>query len=114
MHSAVHPAQTTERTGFFANATLLMAILVLLSFPLTYYLPVLARSQNFQLLVHVHGLACFAWIALLALHDRRVLGRVHVATWTAMAVVLPLQLSSPWIARSSWWNGIAPALLGSS
>jgi len=231
-------------SGFFANAALLMAALVFLSFPLTYYLPVIARSQNFQLLIHIHGLACFAWIALLvwqtrlvaagrvarhreiglagfalsgglivtgywvaqragehrlaqgeaqpweftffnlidislfavlmtgaillvtrhrewhrrliyvaaiclvapaltrwtlklplpnslvldllayllvtvpflialALHDRRVLGRVHAATWTAVALVLPLQLSSPWIARSAWWNGIAPALLGS-
>lgn len=233
-----------QPSNFFASTALLMAALIFLSFPLTYYLPVLSRSHSFQLLVHVHGLACFAWIALLAwqarlvvagrvarhreiglagfalsgglivtgywvaqragenrlaqgeaqpwefsffnlidislfavlmigaillvsrhrdwhrrliyvaaiclvapaltrwtlklplpnplvvdllayllvtvpflialaLHDRRVLGRVHAATWTAMAMVLPLQLSSPWIARSAWWNGIAPTLLGS-
>jgi hypothetical protein len=73
-----------QRTRFFANATLLMAILVLLSFPLTYYLPVVTRSHSFQLLLH-----------------------------PAIAVVLPLQLSSHWIARSASGNGIAPALLGS-
>lgn len=244
MHTAAHPAQATDHTGFFANATLLMAFLVLLSFPLTYYLPVVTSTHSFQLLVHVHGLACFAWIGLLAwqarlvaqghiarhreiglsgfalsgalilsgywmaqrggenrlaqgtaqpweftyynlidislfallmigaivlvtrhvewhrrltyiaalclvapaltrwtlklplansllvdllayvlvtipflialgMHDRRVLGRIHAATLTGAALVLPLQLSSPWIARSEWWNGVAPALMGS-
>lgn len=244
MHSAAHPAQTIERTGFLANTTLLMALLVLLSFPLTYYLPVVTGARSFQLLHHVHGLACFAWIGLLAwqarlvaqgniarhreiglsgfalsgalilsgywmaqrggenrlaqgaaqpweftyynlvdislfallmigaivmvtrhvewhrrliyvaalclvapaltrwtlklplansllvdllayvlvtipfvialaLHDRRLLGRFHAATLVGAALVLPLQLSSPWIARSEWWNRIAPALLGS-
>ena len=244
MHTATLPAQSIERPRFFANATLLMAILVLLSFPLTYYLPALTRAQSFQLLYHVHGLACFAWIGLLAwqarlvahgriarhreiglcgfalsgalilsgywiaqrggenrvaqgadqpweftyynlidislfallmigaivlvtrhvdwhrrliyiaalclvapaltrwtlklplansllldllayvlvtipflvalaAHDRRALGRIHAATLTGAALVLPLQLSSPWIARSEWWNRIAPALLGS-
>jgi len=243
MHTAAHPAQVIDRTGFFANATLLMAVLVLLSFPLTYYLPVVTGTQSFQLLYHVHGLACFAWIGLLAwqarlvaqgrialhreiglsgfalggalilsgywmaqrggenrlaqgadqpweftyynlidislfallmigaivlvtrhvdwhrrlmyiaalclvapaltrwtlklplansllldllayvlvtipflialaAHDRRVLGHIHAATLGGAALVLPLQLSSPWIARSAWWNGIAPTLLG--
>ncbi|MCC5870357.1 MAG: hypothetical protein JJU27_17795 [Gammaproteobacteria bacterium] len=244
MPNADTAAAQLQPSRFFAHTALLMAVLVFLSFPLTYYLPVLARSHNFQLLVHIHGLACFAWIALLAwqtrlvaagqvarhreiglagfalsgglimsgywvaqragenrlaqgmaqpweftfynlidislfallmigaillvtrhrewhrrliyvaaiclvapaltrwtlklpfsnplivdllayllitvpflialaVYDRRVLGRVHAATWTAVAAVLPLQLSSPWVARSAWWNGIAPALLGS-
>ncbi len=230
---------------FFASTALLMAILVLLSFPLTYYLPVVTATHSFQLLYHVHGLACFAWIGLLAwqarlvaqgniarhreiglsgfalsgalilsgywmaqrggenrlaqgaaqpweftyfnlidislfallmiaaiflvtrhvdwhrrliyvaalclvapaltrwtlklplansllvdllayvlvtipflialgIHDRRVLGSIHNATLAGAALVLPLQLSSPWIARSEWWNRIAPTLLGSA
>ncbi|MEE4295945.1 MAG: hypothetical protein V2J20_04930 [Wenzhouxiangella sp.] len=229
---------------FFANTALLLAMLVFLSFPLTYYLPVVTGTHSFQLLYHVHGLACFAWIGLLAwqarlvaqgniarhrelglsgfalsgalilsgywmaqrggenrlaqgvaqpweftyfnlvdislfallvigaivlvtrhvdwhrrliyiaalclvapaltrwtlklplansllvdllsyvlvtipflialgMHDRRVLGRIHAATLTGAALVLPLQLSSPWVARSDWWNGFAPALMGS-
>lgn len=245
MQTVALPAQSIERARFFANAALLMAILVLLSFPLTYYLPVLTGTHSFQLLHHVHGLACFAWIGLLAwqarlvakghvarhreiglsgfalsgalilsgywmaqrggenrlaqgeaqpweftyynlidislfallmigaivlvtrhvdwhrrlmyiaalclvapaltrwtlklplansllvdllayvlvtipflvalaAHDRRALGHIHAATLAGAALVLPLQLSSPWIARSAWWNGIAPTLLGSS
>lgn len=229
---------------FFANTALLMAMLVFLSFPLTYYLPVVTGTHSFQLLHHVHGLACFAWIGLLAwqtrlvaqgniarhreiglsgfalsgalilsgywmaqrggenrlaqgaaqpweftyynlidislfailmigaivlvtrhvdwhrrliyiaalclvapaltrwtlklplahsllidllayvlvtipflialgAHDHRVLGRIHPATLTGAVFVLPLQLSSPWVARSNWWNGLAPALMGS-
>ncbi len=230
--------------GFFFKTAVLMAALVLLSFPLTYYLPMVTGSHSFQLLHHAHGLACFAWMGLLvwqtrlvargqvarhreiglsgfflsgalivsgywmaqragenrlaqgnaqpwefswynlidislfallmigaillvtrhrewhrrliyvaalclvapamtrwtlklplanpaivdllayllvtvpflialALFDRRALGRIHPATLTSMALVLPLQLSSPWVARSEGWNRMAVSLLGS-
>jgi len=102
---------------FFANTALLMAMLVFLSFPLTYYLPVVTGTHSFQLLYHVHGLACFAWIGLLAWQARLVaqgnIARHRELGLSGAALVLPLQLSSPWIARSAWWNGIAPTLLGS-
>lgn len=42
-----------------------MAVIVLPSFPLTYFLPLLRGSHDFQLLHHPHGLACFAWMGLL-------------------------------------------------
>ena len=47
----------------------------------------------------------------LALHDRRLLGRIHPATMIATLVMVPLHLISPWIATSDWWNLWAPALL---
>jgi hypothetical protein len=48
----------------------------------------------------------------LALFDRRSLGKLHPATVTSVALLLPLHVSSAWIARSDWWNGLAPGLIG--
>jgi hypothetical protein len=53
-----------KRHTFFAWSAIVMAIIVLLSFPLTYYLPLVTASKQFQVLHHVHGLAFFAWIGL--------------------------------------------------
>lgn len=47
----------------------------------------------------------------LALHDRRVLGRIHPATIIAVLVMVPLHFLEPWIATSGWWNQLAPAIL---
>ena len=47
----------------------------------------------------------------LALHDRRVLGRVHPATLWMAAILLPIHLATPWGLESDWWNSLAPALL---
>ena len=49
---------------FFARSAILMAVIVVLSFPLTYFVPLVTASKQFQLLHHVHGLAFFAWIGL--------------------------------------------------
>jgi hypothetical protein len=227
---------------FFAWSAIAMAAIVLLSFPLTYFLPVMTGSQQFQLLHHVHGVAFFAWIGLyvlqtqlaargnmarhreigllgfaltgavillgywiaqraaeiriakgvacpyeftwynivdislfslfmiasillvtkhkewhrrftyvaalclvapaatrwtlklpyiepfmldivvylvldpfliaLAIYDIRTLGRLHRATITCIAILIPLQIASAWIARSDWWNSVAPWLIG--
>ena len=229
---------------FFAWSAILMAIIVVLSFPLTYFLPLVTASKQFQPLHHVHGLAFFAWIGLyvcqtqlamrgkmarhrelgllgftltgavillgywmaqraaesriasgvtspyeftwynivdislfsllmltsillvtkhkewhrrltfvaalclvipaatrwtlklpyfdpymldivvyvvfspfliaLALFDFRTLGRIHKATITCIAILLPLQVSAAWIARSEWWNSAAPWIIGVS
>ena len=48
----------------------------------------------------------------LALHDRKVLGRIHPATLWAGAVFVPLHIAEPFIGRSAWWNAIAPSLFG--
>lgn len=231
----------SERPQFFARSALVMAAIVVLSFPVTYYYPVATGTDNFDTLHHVHGLACFAWFGLyvwqtrlvargqiarhreiglagfaltgamiplgfwmaqraaqrrlgtsehpyeftwynlvdissfgvlmfaaivmvtrhkewhrrfayvaalclvgpaatrwtlripgldpfmldivsyvvmypfliaLAMFDWRTLRKLHPATWTSIAILVPLQISSVWIARSIWWNAIAPSLIG--
>jgi len=234
------PAQPRK---FFARSAIVMAVLVFLSFPLTYYLPVITESRDFHVLHHVHGFAFFAWISLyvwqtqlvaqgkiarhreigvlgavltgsmiplgywmaqraaetrlangaahpyefswfnavdiglfsilmiasmalvtkhkewhrrltfvaalclvapavtrwslklpyldpialdvfsylimypflvaLVVYDTRTLGKWHPATMTCIAVLIPLQISGAWIARSEWWNGVAPWVFGS-
>lgn len=47
----------------------------------------------------------------LALHDRRVLGRVHPATLTLAAIMVPIHVATAWAPQSDWWNGFAPAIL---
>ena len=230
-----------ERPQFFARSALLMAAIVVLSFPVTYYLPVATESGKFDTLHHLHGLAFFAWFGLyvcqtqlaargqiarhreigllgfaltglmiplgywmaqrgaerrlgtvdfpyeftwynvidismftvlmlgaivlvtrhkewhrrlvfvaalclvapaatrwtlkipdidpfildiaayavvypfliaLARFDWRTEGTLHPATLISIALLLPVQLSSAWIARSSWWNTLAPGLIG--
>ena len=226
---------------FFANAALLMGLIVVASFPLTYFGPMLTGARKFHLLHHVHGLAFFAWTGLyvwqsqlvaagkvarhreigllgfaltgamlplgywmaqraaeirqaagaahpfeytwfnvsdlslfaglmaasmltvtrhrewhrrltfaaalclvapaatrwtlripgvdalaldvfsyvfvypfliaLALHDRRALGRLHPATLTIIGLLIPIQIAGAWIARSDWWNALAPGLI---
>ena len=235
-------AVATQPKQFFARSAIVMAVLVLLSFPMSYYLPVVTGTGRFQLLHHLHGLAFFAWFGVyvwqtrlaasgriarhrelglagfaltgaliplgywmaqraaenrmangfaqpyefsyfnlldmslfalamggairlvtrhrewhrrlayvaalcllapamtrwtlklpldpllvdilvyvsiypfliaLAWHDRKTLGRLHAATLASIAVLLPLHVSSAWIARSVWWNGgVGPWLFG--
>lgn len=240
MTSATISDARPARAQFFAQSALVMAAIVVLSFPLTYYLPVATGSRQFHILHHVHALAFFAWIALyvwqtqltargeiarhreigllgfaltgamiplgfwmaqrgaerrlgtmehpyeftwynvvdmtmftvlmiaaivcvtrhkewhrrfvyvaalclvapaatrwtlqmpgdpflvdiavylvmdpfliaLAIFDWRALGRPHPATLASIALLLPLQVSGAFIARSDWWNGIAPGLIG--
>lgn len=242
--ASVTIARASPGRGFFAWSAIAMAVIVALSFPLTYYAPVISGSHRFDTLHHLHALAFFGWFALyvwqtqlaargqiarhreiglagfaltgamiplgvwmaqraaemrkaagaarpyeftwfnfvdislfaglmaasillvtrrkewhrrltyvaalclaapaatrwtlkfpllsplpldifvylvmdpfllaLALYDRRTLGRVHPATLTCIAIVLPLQISGAWIARSQWWNAVAPALVGPS
>ena len=231
-----------RRAGnFFATSAIVIAALVLLSFPATYFMPLVTGSKQFTLLRHLHGLAFFAWVGLyvvqtqliragnvrlhrelgiagvalagamlplgiwqtvaaaaerqgrgfaspfeysfynvvdmvvfctafawaifeatrrtewhrrlmfvallnlfgpafsritwqqwipfplsdmlpaltadavlivLALYDRRQIGRVHPVTLGAIVILVPLHAVSPLIARSQWWNAIAPGLFG--
>ena len=231
-----------ERPQFFYRSAIVMAVIVVLSFPLTYYMPALTGSRNFHLLHHLHALAYFAWIALyvwqtrlaatcriarhreiglagfaltgalvplgfwmaqraaeirvakdvphpyeftwfnltdiglfaglmiasillvtrhrewhrrltftaalclvapaatrwtmkmpwldplsldiavylvmdpfliaLLLFDRRTFGKFHPATLTCVGILIPVQIASAFIARSDWWNALAPSLIG--
>lgn len=235
-------SQAPARRTFFATSAIIMAAIVVLSFPLTYFLPVVTASRGFHILHHLHALAFFAWFGLyvwqtqlaangkiarhreigltgllitgalvplgywmaqhgaevrvanaaarpfegtwfnlidmslfagfmvasvamvtrhkewhrrltyvaalclvapaatrwtlrlpyfdpialdiiaylliypfliaLALYDRRTIGKVHAATLTSIAVLVPVHLASVWIARTAWWGGVAPVLLG--
>ncbi|MEA3264515.1 MAG: hypothetical protein U9R07_13635 [Pseudomonadota bacterium] len=48
----------------------------------------------------------------LAIHDRRQLGRIHPATALAALLLVPFHVIDPFIVKSAWWNGLAPALFG--
>lgn len=48
----------------------------------------------------------------LVLNDRKTLGRIHPATLTAILAIVPMNIVTPWIARSAWWQELAPRLLG--
>jgi hypothetical protein len=52
------------------------------------------------------------FLIALALFDWRGLGKLHPATLASIALLLPVQVSSAWIARSDWWNSVAPSLIG--
>lgn len=62
------------RPQFFAWTALVMAAIVVLSFPITYYLPVATGSGNFDTLHHVHGLAFFAWFGIYVWQTQLVAG----------------------------------------
>lgn len=84
---------------FFSVSAILIAALVILSFPLTYFIPLATGSKRFTLLRHLHGLAFFSWIILYVIQTQlvrfgkvrlhRELGIVSVALAGAM---LPLGL----------------------
>ena len=61
---AVKRSDTLKPRRFFAWSAILMAAIVVLSFPLTYFLPIATGSGQFHLLHHVHGAAFFAWSGL--------------------------------------------------
>lgn len=48
----------------FANCALAMAALTLLSFPVTYFVPIASGQPDPRPGIHIHALAYFAWMAL--------------------------------------------------
>lgn len=61
-----------QASSFYAKSAILIALLVVLSFPLTYFIPLATGSKEFTLLRHLHGLAFFAWIGLLVVQTQLV------------------------------------------
>lgn len=53
-------------SSFFAVSAVAIAVLIVLSFTLTYFTPLATDSKQFTLLRHLHGLVFFAWTALIA------------------------------------------------
>ena len=67
MASAPTPVRPERlRSRFFSRSALLMLAMVLVSFPGTYFAPVLTGSGRFAPIYHIHGIAFFAWILLYA------------------------------------------------
>lgn len=66
-----HPA-AVRGSRFFALSGLIIAALVVLSFPLTYFVPLATGRKTFTLLRHLHGLAFFAWVGLYVVQTRLV------------------------------------------
>jgi hypothetical protein len=60
------------RPQFFARSALIMLVMVLLAFPFTYFGPVVAQTQVFSPVHHIHGALFFAWIGLYAWQTRLV------------------------------------------
>lgn len=53
-----------QASSFFSTGALVIAVLVFLSFPATYFIPMVTGTKQFTLLRHLHGLAFFAWVGL--------------------------------------------------
>ena len=54
----------------------------------------------------------YPFLIALALFDRRTLGKVHAATIVSFVILAPVHISNAYIARTEWWNTVAPALIG--
>lgn len=59
------PKQKHHRR-FFANTALAMLVMVVGSFPLTYFRPLATGAGHFHPVIHFHAVAFFAWIFLYA------------------------------------------------
>ncbi|PKB25073.1 hypothetical protein B0I00_0254 [Novosphingobium kunmingense] len=64
------PRQRGSR--FFSVTAIVIAVLVVASFPVTYFIPLATGRKSFTLLRHLHGLAFFAWIGLLVVQTQLV------------------------------------------
>ncbi len=54
----------TSSHRFFSVSAIIIAGLIVLSFPFTYFMPLATGSKSFTLLRHLHGLVFFGWTGL--------------------------------------------------
>lgn len=97
----VRPKPRASRDPFFARSALVMLACVLLSFPLTYYTPIVTGSRHWAPLFHIHGAAFFGWMFLyawqthLAATGRVALHReLGLAGIALSAIMIPLGLAA--------------------
>lgn len=90
-------SMTRLHTKFFARTALVMLVMVLSSFPLTYFWPVVSGKGRFLPIYHIHGAAFFAWMALYAWQTHlAAIGRVarhrEIGLWgfALSAMMIPL------------------------
>lgn len=73
--AASAPRAAARRNVFFARTAQAMLACVLLSFPLTFYWPLVTGSRRFGALFFVHGAAFFSWMFLYAYQTHLVANR---------------------------------------
>lgn len=95
-------SSTVRGSAFFAVSAIVIAALVVLSFPLTYFIPLATGGKSFPLLYHLHGLAFFGWAGLYVVQTQLVRTgkiRLHrelgIAGVALAGMMLPLGL---WMA----------------
>lgn len=59
-------SRAIRKSRFFSRSAWIMLAMVVASFPLTYFGPMVSGSRHFAPIYHIHGLAFFAWIGLYA------------------------------------------------
>jgi hypothetical protein len=80
--------RVAARSRFFANSSIAIAALIVLTFARTYFVPLAAGSAQFIMLRHVHGAVFFAWLALYVVQSNLVAaGRVRLHRELGLAVV---------------------------
>ena len=57
------------------------------------------------------NLSADLFLVALVLHDRRVLGRVHPATWWVVAALVPIHVATPFLYQSEWWRALGPGIM---
>ncbi len=57
------------------------------------------------------NLAADLFLIALIVHDRRVLGRIHPATWWVIALLVPIHAATPFLIGSDWWRSIGPGIM---
>ena len=82
------PRAAVARSRFFANASIVIAALIVVTFARTYFVPLATGSAQFILLRHVHGAVFFAWLVLYVVQSNLVVaGRVKLHRELGLAVV---------------------------
>jgi hypothetical protein len=57
------------------------------------------------------NLSADLFLIALLLHDRRVFGRVHPATWWVIAALVPIHIATPFLTGGDWWRTLGPAIM---
>lgn len=57
------------------------------------------------------NLAADLFLVALIIHDRRVLGRVHPATWWVIAALVPIHVATPFLITTDLWRGLGPGIM---
>jgi len=57
------------------------------------------------------NLAADLFLFALIIHDRRVLGRVHPATWWVIAALVPIHVATPFLITTDWWRNLGPGIM---